>query len=277
MRASSRPAADERRPGRRGAGEPGTTRSAAATPSRSASASCCVSCDGPVRSRRDETAAELRVLGECGAPVAGRVEPAHQRAVDLLGERLERRLTSRQRDGAAQVAVPGGGRGDLFEQRDDDVRDARPAPRAPTPLRGRGGRGRRRARAPRSSRPSLRRRSASRTSTHVSGARPTRSRVATSASSPSERRRAQSALRRLARALSSRTSGQKTDATAGRGWGPGRSASHASSARGRPGGSGRLSPSDLRGDLADQIEAAASSKRNAPALDASLTVAVTER
>ena len=92
-------------------------------------------------------------------------------------------------------------------------------------------------------RPSARRRSASRTSTHVSGASPTRSRVATSASSPSERRSAQSALRRLARALSSSTSGQKREATAARGWGPGWSASQASRDARPPGRERRLSPS----------------------------------
>lgn len=64
-------------------------------------------------------------------------------------------------------------------------------------------------------------------------ATPTRSRDATSAPfacSPSCRRSDQSALRRLARALSSRTSGQKRDATAERACSPGFRASQASSA-----------------------------------------------
>ena len=67
----------------------------------------------------DEAAAELGVLGERGAAVAGCVQPAHQRAVDLLRERLERGLTPRQRDRAAQIAVPCGGRRQLLEQRDE--------------------------------------------------------------------------------------------------------------------------------------------------------------
>ena len=66
---------------------------------------------------RHEPAAKLGVLGERGTPVAGGVEPAHQCAVDLLGERLERRLPPRQGDGAAQVSLPRGRCGKLLEQR----------------------------------------------------------------------------------------------------------------------------------------------------------------
>src|SRR5215207_10091043 len=85
-----------------------------------------------------------------------------------------------------------------------------------------------------STRPSAHSDANARASTHTSS-RPTRSRVATSrgAASPSDARAAESATRRLARALSSRTSGQNCAATSERGCSPGFSASHASSARTR--------------------------------------------
>ena len=130
-------------------------------------------------------------------------------------------------------------RGELLEQRDDTV--AMLVLRLERPLVVEAGQERAIAQRERLlGRPSARRRSASSTSTQVSGASPTRSRVATSASSPSARRRAQSALRRLARALSSSTSGQKTDATAGRGCGPGteREPRRAARAVARPGAIG---------------------------------------
>ena len=65
--------------------------------------------------------------------------------------------------------------------------------------------------------------------------KPTRSRVATSASdsAPSDRRIAQIAFRKLARALESSTCGQNRPATSARWWLPGLSASQASSERAR--------------------------------------------
>ena len=70
---------------------------------------------------------------------------------------------------------------------------------------------------------------ASNSARSVSQRRPMRSRPATSASSaPSARRSAQAALRSEARALESRTSGQKRAATAPRGCSPGCSASQPS-------------------------------------------------
>ena len=68
---------------------------------------------------RDEAAPELGVLGERGAPVPGRVEPAHQRSVDLLRERLERSLAPGERHGSAQIARLDGRRRERLEQRDD--------------------------------------------------------------------------------------------------------------------------------------------------------------
>ena len=152
----------------------------------------------------DEPAPELGVLGEGGAAIAGGVEPAHERAVDLLRERLESGLATGQRNRLSQVAAPFGGGRELLEHRDETVavfllRLVRPVIVEP------GRNGPSRSASASAACPATRRRSASRTSTQVWGARPTRSRVATSASSPSARRNTQSALRRLARALSSRT------------------------------------------------------------------------
>ena len=94
---------------------------AAATPSRSASASCCVSCDGPVRRRVTSRLRSSRVLGEGGAAIAGGVEPAHERAMNLLRQRLECGLPTGQRNRLPQLAVPCGGGRQLLEQRDEAV------------------------------------------------------------------------------------------------------------------------------------------------------------
>ena len=97
----------------------GNDAGAAATPPRSSSANCCVSREGPVRSR---VTRRLRssVYSASAAPRSPAASSrAHQRPMDLLGERLERSLTPRQGDGAAQIAVTCRGRSQLLEQRDE--------------------------------------------------------------------------------------------------------------------------------------------------------------
>ena len=65
----------------------------------------------------EHAAAELRVLRQRGAPVSGRIEAAHERPVDPLCERVERRLAPREIDRAPCIACLVGGEGKRLQER----------------------------------------------------------------------------------------------------------------------------------------------------------------
>ena len=191
-------------------------------PRRSASASSRVACDGTIRSssRSRGSSRSYALIAAARSPAGG--QPPHQLSLRLLGERIERHLPARVVDRAPASLHRASTRRRAAPGRPAPDRDARRAARTPSRRRARQAASPRQSSSASSSLSCSTQRSNSATSVHTRSppARPTLIAVGDQiplAVRPEARRNADSALRRLVRALSSSTSGQNRAASRGAG------------------------------------------------------------